>query len=38
LDRDGECDDGGIGSVSHACFFGTDCVVRFYLRLAFEKE
>ncbi len=35
---DGECDDGGTGSISQICDFGTDCVVRFYLRLAFEKE
>ncbi len=33
LDRDGECDDGGTGSISHVCAFGTDCVVRFSLRL-----
>jgi hypothetical protein len=31
--RDGECDDGGTGSISHACAFGTDCMVNFYLRL-----
>ncbi len=30
---DGECDDGGTGSMSHICAFGTDCVVSFYLRL-----
>jgi hypothetical protein len=33
LAGDGECDDGGTGSISHACAFGTDCVVIFYLRL-----